>query len=125
MATNVACYDVITDGNTSLTIGGDIDAELGIGVTGINTGVRSVLSFMLKADDPSNLTFQISVKNGNNVTTNVINNLNINSNVWRVFQEVIDANVLTATGNKLKIKVLSGSGTLVLSDIVLLYMKAV
>lgn len=125
MATNVACYDVITDGDTSLRIGGDIDAELTIGVSGINTGVRSVLSFMLKADDPDDLKFQISIKNGSNVTTNIISNLKVNSNVWRAFQEVIDANVLTAAGNKLKIKVLSGSGTLVMSDIVLLFMKTV
>ncbi|HKQ51703.1 MAG TPA: hypothetical protein VJT74_04995 [Pyrinomonadaceae bacterium] len=116
-----AIYDVISDGNTSLRIGGDIDADLNIQLSSnADVGVRSVLSFMLKAEDPNNLDFRLSIINGNNNTTEILRTT-VSSNVWRVWQEVVDANVLTATGNKLRIKVLSGGGTLVISDIVLLY----
>lgn len=122
--TLVACYDVIKDSNVSLKIGGDIDAEIPISVNGIDVEVRSVLSFMLKAEAPKNLKFELSIKNGKNVTTNLLT-VTIGSDVWRVFQEVVDGNVLTETGNILKIKVLEGGGTLVLSDIVLMFMKDV
>jgi hypothetical protein len=122
--TLVACYDVIKDSNVSLKIGGDIDAEIPISVNGIDIEVRSVLSFMLKAEAPKNLKFELSIKNGKNVTTNLLT-VTIGSDVWRVFQEVVDGNVLTKTGNILKIKVLEGGGTLVLSDIVLMFMKDV
>lgn len=122
--TLVACYDIIKDSNVSLKIGGDIDAEIPLSVNGIDVEVRSVLSFMLKAEAPKNLKFELSIKNGKNVTTNLLT-VTIGSDVWRVFQEVVDGNVLTGTGNIMKIKVLEGGGTLVLSDIVLMFMKDV
>lgn len=124
MTTFVACYDVIADDDTRLRIGGDIDRELPIGVSGIDSGVRSVLSFMLKAEQPSRLKYEISIKNGNNITTGIINT-ETSTNTWRVFQEVVGTNVLTDKNNTLIVKVLDGTGTLVISDIVLLFMKRV
>ncbi|WP_411873031.1 hypothetical protein [Vulcanococcus limneticus] len=124
MTTFVACYDVIADDDTRLRIGGDIDRELPIGVSGIDAGVRSVLSFMLKAEQPSRLKYEISIKNGNNITTGIINT-ETSTNTWRVFQEVVGTNVLTDKNNTLIVKVLDGTGTLVISDIVLLFMKRV
>ena len=119
-----ACYDVIIDSGISLRVGVDVDADLAIGlVNNASIGSRSVLSFMLRPKNPLNLIFELSIKNGNNITTNVLTNeIDINFDDWRVVQEVIGGNVLTATGNTLRVKVLSGSGTLVISDIVLLYM---
>lgn len=124
MTTFAACYDVITDDDTRLRIGGDIDRELPIGVSGIDAGIRSVLSFMLKAEDPSGLKYEISIKNGNNITTSILNT-QTSTNTWRVFQEVVGKNVLTDKDNTLIVKVLGGTGTLVISDIVLLFMKKV
>ena len=120
----VACYDVITDSGISLGVGVDVDADLAIGlVNNASVGSRSVLSFMLRPKNPLNLIFEISIRNGNNTTTKILTNeIDINFDDWRVVQEVVGGNVLTATGNTLRVKVLTGSGTLVISDIVLLYM---
>ena len=73
------------------------------------------------ADD---LKFRLNVVNGNNVNTEV-GTYTTSSAVARTFQEVMNANTLTANGNTLKVRVLSGDGTLQISDIVLWYLKEV
>jgi hypothetical protein len=121
MAHQAAVYDVISDGTTSLAIGGDIDHDFAIGLNAnANVGIRSVLSFMLRPSNPNNLQFRLEIINGDGVTSTVVT-YTIGSNTWRVFQEVISANVLTLTGNTLRVTVLSGTGTLGISDIVLWY----
>ena len=117
-----ASYDVILDSKVSRKIGGDIDEEFPIQLqSGASVGSRSVLSFMVDAISPSNLQFRVSIINGNNVNTDV-GTYTIGSNLGRVLQEVVDGNVLTASGNKLKVRVLSGGGTLEVADIVLMYL---
>jgi hypothetical protein len=75
----------------------------------------------VEADD---LKFRLNIINGNNVNTEVATYIT-SSGVARTFQEVIGPDTLTAAGNKLLVKVLSGDGTLQISDIVLWYLKEV
>jgi hypothetical protein len=88
----------------------------------VSVGHHTVLSFMIEPIDPSDLTFKISIINGNNTQTKIYS-YTIQSNIWRSFHEVIPPNVLTATNNKLKVEVTGGSGQLRISDIVLLYQQ--
>ncbi len=122
--TRFASFDVISDNPVSLKIGGDIDhtfpIELG---SGPDVGVQSVLSYKIGAIAPNDLKFRLNIRNGGGVTTEIAAP-KLGSNVTRVFQEVVNKNVLTQSGNKLDVKVLSGQGTLEISDIVLWYFKA-
>jgi hypothetical protein len=119
-----ADYDIVSDAKVSLKIGGDIDRDFPIGMSSPDVTQRSILSFMVDTVGASNLTFRLEIVNGNGVKTEVIA-ITTNSAVARTFQEVINGNVLTPTNNTLKVKVLSGGGTLEISDIVLWYLKNV
>jgi hypothetical protein len=119
-----ADYDIISDDKVSLRIGGDIDREFPIGMDAPNVGSRSILSYMVDTVGADDLKFRVNLINGSNVTTEV-GTYTTSSGVARTFQEVINANVLTASGNKLIVRVLSGDGTLQISDIVLWYLKNV
>ena len=104
-------------------LGGDIDRDFAIGLnTNANVGVRSVLSYEVDTVNPNSLQFRLEITNGNGVTTTVRTSTT-SSEVARVFQEVISENTLTLTGNTLKVTVLSGTGTLKISDIVLWYQR--
>lgn len=123
MSHQAAIYDVISDGKTSLAIGADIDHDFPIGLnSNANLGQRSVLSFMVDTVNSNNLQFRLSIINGSGVTTTVAT-YTTSSTVARVFQEVISSNTLTLTGNTLRVVVLSGTGTLEISDIVLWYQR--
>ncbi len=123
MAHQAATYDVVSDGKVSLAIGQDIDHDFPIGLHAkANVGIRSVLSFMIDTISSNNLQFRIEIINGSGVTTSIAT-YTTSSTVARVFQEVISTNTLTLTGNTLKVRVLGGSGTLEISDIVLLYQR--
>ena len=89
-----------------------------------NVGARSILSFMVDTVGANNLQFRLNIINGNNVTTEV-GTYTTSSGVARTFQEVMNANTLTAANNTLRVTVLSGGGTLEISDIVLWYLKDV
>lgn len=119
-----ADYDIVSDGKVELKIGGDIDHDFPIGMSSPNVGQRSILSFMVDTVGGDDLKFRLNVINGSNVNTEV-GTYTTSSAVARTFQEVMNANTLTANGNTLRVKVLSGDGTLQISDIVLWYLKEV
>ena len=121
----VASYDVINDAPISLAFGVDIDRAFPIQLgSGVDVGIRSVLSYQFGVTNPDDLKFQFTIVNGNGVRRD-LTSPSIGSNIHRVFQEVVDANVLTPSGNKLVVTLISGSGTLELSDIVLWYFKTI
>jgi hypothetical protein len=124
MSVRVACYNVFCDEGITATRGGDIDKEVNIGGLGaIDVGVASVLSFMLRPVNPVNLEFEINIINGLNKTTKLIKE-STSYNHWRVWQEIVGGGVLTADDkNKLQIRAVGGTGSLVISDVVLLYSK--
>ena len=79
------------------------------------------------ADD---LKFRLNIINANDVNNDKPEGTEVaryitSSSVARTFQVVVGANALTAAGNKLRVKVLSGDGTLQISNIVLWYLKEV
>ena len=119
-----ADYDIVSDSKVSLRIGGDIDHDFAIGMDSPNVAARSILTYMVDTVNPNDLKFRLNIINGNNLSTEV-GTYTTSSNVARTFQEVIAASVLTATNNKLRVSVLSGSGTLEIADIVLWYLKNV
>ena len=119
-----ADYDIISDAKVALKIGGDIDREFPIQLAGASVDSRSILSFMVDTIGADNLKFRLNIINGNNVNTEV-GTYTTSSSDARTFQEVMNGNVLTASGNRLLVKVLSGTGTLEISDIVLWYLKNV
>jgi hypothetical protein len=79
---------------------------------------------MIDAIFPHDLWFDLVIISGVNFNTKV-GTYKINSQDARVFQEIVDGNVLTKSGNRLRAKVWAGSGTLQVSDIVLWYQSNV
>ena len=123
MSHQAALYDVISDSKTSLAIDGDTNHDFVIELNDdANVARRSVLSFMLSPDSANNLQFRLEIINGVNLFTTVATYTTSND-VRRVFQEVIGENVLTSNYNTLRVTVLSGTGTLNISDVVLLYQR--
>ncbi len=116
----MAEFTVIKDGNIELETGGTTEVILPIPVDPNVSGEKSVISYLLKAKDPKDLKYEISIKNNKNVTTTIVRG-NCHSSVARTLQEVIPDNILTNDKNKLIVKVISGDGALVMSDIVLWY----
>jgi hypothetical protein len=124
----VASYGVISDNKVILEKKSGIDHddhEFPVELDAhADVGFRSVLSFMVQSVDPSDLVFSLNIINGNNMKTE-ISRSRLNNFALSVFQEVVGAKVLTQNGNRLKVEVLSGSGALEISDIVLLYLKEI
>jgi hypothetical protein len=114
---SLADYDVILDKFISLGAGAgqDADVDFDINVPNILPEVRSVLSWVI---DPgtAGVSYEMTIKNGSNTA---LGPFTASASDAHSRQEVVDANVLTPTGNVLKINVTSGNARF--SDIVLMY----
>jgi hypothetical protein len=115
----IICADAVT-----LAIGINTEfkkiREFNFNLSNISANNNTVLTFMIEPVDPDKLVFNITVINDKKIKT-IVKGYSISSNVSRVFQEVIPANVFTEKNNNLIIEVKSGDGQLRISDIVLLY----
>ena len=108
-------FEVISDPSITLTVGGDIDADVPFNLPPDTTGDRGVLTFMTDAASPNNLTYTMAI-NGTPVAGH-----RVDSSVLHSEQEVVGS--FRPGPNKLRIEVTGGTGTLVISDIVLHYVR--
>ena len=118
-----ACYDVVVPDKTapSLTLkAGDQPIRLPIQLDGALVDMRSILTYDFHASNPSDLKYHVRIYDGSNVQR-WQNIHTLNSNDARVFQEVIPQNVLSTEGNRLEIRVESGTGELNISSVVFWY----
>jgi len=117
MATHFGFFTVIpgTDTPISLRPGGDIDRDLDFRLPPDTTDDLGFLTFMADAASPNNLTYTMAI-NGTPVAGH-----RVDSSVLHLEQEVVKA--FRPGPNKLRIKVTGGTGTLVISDIVLHYVR--
>ena len=117
MATHFGFFTVIpgADAPISLTPGGDIDRDLDFHLPPDTTGDPGVLTFMTDAVSPNNLTFIMAI-NGIQVV-----NHRVDSTVFHSEQEVVGS--FHSGDNKFRIEVTGGTGTLLISDIVLYYVR--
>lgn len=118
----VADYDVVLDEGIKLGMnaGQNHDKTIDLEVKGIDTEIRSVLSWVL---DPgqSGVKYEVFIINGlgPNQGSTLLGSFEAMDPSRRAFQEVIGPGILTATDNKLKINVTSGDAWF--SDMVLLF----
>ena len=117
MATHFGFFTVIpgTDRPISLRPGGDIDRDLDFHLPPDTTGDPGVLTFMTDAASPNNLTYTMAI-NGTPVAGH-----RVDSSVLHSEQEVVGS--FRPGDNKFRIEVTGGTGTLVISDIVLHYVR--
>ena len=120
MATHFGYFKVIRDTPrlelTRGTTGGDIDKEVPFDLPGdTSTGDPGVLTYMTDAVSPNNLTFTMAI---NDIP--VVNH-RVDSAVLHSEQEAVGS--FHSGLNKLQIKLTGGTGTLVISDIVLHYVR--
>jgi len=117
MATHFGFFTVIPGTNTpiSLTPGHDIDHDLNFHLPPDTTRDPGFLTFMADAASPNNLTYTMAI-NGTPVAGH-----RVDSSVLHLEQEVVGS--FRPGDNRLQIKVTGGTGTLVISDIVLHYVR--
>jgi hypothetical protein len=118
MAQNLTHFAVISPGSTSLRPGGDIDADLPFTLPANTADRRGVLTYKLDAVSPSNLRFSVGFNGG----TPLFNRA-VDSTVLHSEHEVVSG--FHAGDNTLRIRVTGGTGTLVISDVVLFYDRLV
>jgi len=115
----IADYTVIQD--TSVTLpkdNGDIDHDFpAFTATDVSAGSRSVLMFRVNPD--GNATLEVTL-NGTSVLTQAFD-----TEPQRSWHEVIEANLLKETGNVLTVSRTSGSGSLTVSDLVLMFQATI
>jgi hypothetical protein len=117
MAFHFGFFTVVpgTDTPISLAPGGDIDRDLDFHLPPDTTGDPGVLTFMTDAASPNNLTYTMAI-NGTTVAGHRVDSSALHSE-----QEVVGS--FRPGPNKLRIEVTGGTGTLVISDIVLHYVR--
>ena len=112
MAT-VGDYAVLADGTVTLEIGGDIDRTYPFSLpSNLNRDLSAVMTLRMEAEKPSSLKWQMDV-NGT-----VIMTFTHSTDRFCSIQEVFGASILQPGNNNATVKVLSGSGNLDVSDIV-------
>jgi len=111
-----ANYTVIRDGNITLPgAGGDLDTELTFNAPGV-INRSTVLSYRVNpSQDGVKFTIEI---NGTQVRSEDL------QDVSRVLHEVVASGVVTPNGNTLRLAAVQNTGTISISDIVLLYKEA-
>ena len=117
MATNVTHLAVISDGSFSLTPGADIDIDLPFELPDNTANRRGVLTYMVDATSPSNLSYSMSINGAEQAGRRV------DSTVAHSEHEVVSG--FRAGSNTLRVLVTSGTGTLVVSDVVLFYDRGI
>jgi hypothetical protein len=115
---NLTDYTVIEDNSVTLPkSNGDIDHDYPkFGAAGLADG-RSILMFRVNPDNTAELVVSL---NGTNVVTQTFD-----TEPQRSWHEVIDDGVLKDSDNILTITRNSGSGSLTVSDVVVLYQHAI
>jgi hypothetical protein len=114
MAATIADYAVLSDNTVTLQIGSDIDHTFPFTLpSNLNPGAKAVMTLRMEADDPSSLKWQMDV-NGT-----VIMTFTHSIDRFCSIQEVFGSSILKTGSNNATVKVLSGSGDLKVSDIVL------
>ena len=119
---NVADYVVLKDGATSLQIGGDIDETFNFSIPSTASLASScILSFQLDTGtggQPSALKWRFDI-NGTNV-----GGWTHNARDFCAVQEVFGGSVLQTGTNSATVKVESGQGKLLVSDIIVWFQNA-
>ena len=111
---DVADYRVISDGNVTLQTGGDIDHSFSFDLgTGVKHNQHSILQFFfVSGNNANNLSFRFSI-NGTSVRT-----INVTGNHFATIHEVASG-ITQNNQNNLEVKIVGGTGSVTVSDIVL------
>jgi hypothetical protein len=117
MATHFGFFTVIpgTDTPISLTHGGDIDHDLTFHLPSDTTRDLGFLTYMTDAASPNNLTYTMKIND------HPVAGHRVDSTVLHMEQEVVGS--FRPGDNKLQISLTGGTGTLVISDMVLHYVR--
>lgn len=114
MAT-VSDYAVVSDGTTTLQIGGDVDQTFTFSVpANVNLGQRAVATWRLEAEGPpQNLAWNLRI-NGTEVV-----GFTHGQDRFAALQEVFQGSILRAGSNDATVTVTAGTGRIEISDIVI------
>lgn len=119
---DAALYEVITDNTITLSrdAGGDKDFETTFDLpSALQVSARSVLMISVRTfQNSQNLNFDVWI-NGQGPLLDSYASFPASDQF--IFQEVVPANLLEKGQNKIRIELISGSGSLRFSDVVLLY----
>ena len=107
----VADYTVIQDTSVKLPkTNGDIDHDYpAFGAPAVNAGSRSILSFRVNPDGVSTLEVKL---NGTSILTQTFD-----TDPQRSWHEVVEANLLRTSNNRLTVTRSAGPGAITISDI--------
>ena len=117
MATNVSHLAVLSDGSFSQTPGADIDIDLPFALPDNTAARRGVLAYVVDATSPSSLAYSMTI-NGTAEVSRLVD-----GTVRHTEHEVVGS--FHAGDNTLRVVVTGGTGTLVISDVVLFYDRGV
>jgi hypothetical protein len=110
----VADYVILSDAPVELKIGADIDKDFDFSLpANAHLGSRAILACILDPAKAEDLNVKLSI-NGKSVL-----DLELDTGVYRTVHEVIQTDILKAGANTATFKLVSGKGTLTVSDIVL------
>lgn len=114
----IADYVIIKQDRFTLQTGGDIDKDFDFTLeSGSHSGSRSILAFVLVKSGTGSLTLEVKV-NGSLQLSNASTGARFNT-----LHEVIDADVLKVGTNNIVFRIIDGSGTLNISNVVLHYQR--
>ena len=115
----IADYSVIRDSSFEIRTGGDIDRSFDFSLyEGFHRGSRSILAYVVDPEaNVSGLKLRISV-NGTSVKE-----ATFSSNSYQTLHEVLSANLLRVGSNTIDFRIISGSGNINVSDIVLWWQR--
>lgn len=118
---DVADYRVIRDNGFTIQTGGDIDRSFDFNLgTAVRHNQRAILQFFyVSSSNASNLSFRFRI-NGSTVRT-----INVNGNSFGTVHEVVNSGVTRDNSNEIEARIVGGSGSVTLSDVVLHMQRAV
>ncbi len=117
---DVADYRVISDGPVTLQTGGDIDHSFSFNLgTAVQHNQHAILQFFyVSGSNAKNLSFRFSI-NGKAIRT-----INVTGNFFATIHEV-QSGVTRNNVNDLEVKIVGGTGSVTVSDIVLFVQRTV
>jgi hypothetical protein len=117
---DVADYRVISDGDVKLQTGGDIDHTFTFDLgTAVQHNQQAILQFFyVSSSNANNLSFRFAI-NGTAVRT-----INVTGNHFATIHEV-QGGVTKNNQNELEIRIVGGTGSVTISDIVLFVQRTV